>query len=52
MAPTTSGCSAAGIIPEADIPMLYEMGVAHVFTPGTRTDEIVDWVRENVAHAA
>jgi len=41
-----------GIIPEADIPMLYEMGVAHVFTPGTRTDEIVDWVRENVAHAA
>ena len=23
-----------GIIPEADIPMLYEMGVAHVFTPG------------------
>ena len=41
-----------GIIPEADIPMLYEMGVAHVFTPGTRTDDIVDWVRENVAHAA
>lgn len=41
-----------GIIPEADIPMLYEMGVAHVFTPGTRTDEIVEWVRENVAHAA
>ena len=41
-----------GIIPEGDIPMLYEMGVAHVFTPGTRTDEIVDWVRENVAHAA
>ncbi len=41
-----------GIIPEADIPQLYEMGVAHVFTPGTRTDDIVDWVRENVARAA
>ena len=41
-----------GIIPEADIPKLTEMGVAHVFTPGTRTDEIVDWVRQNVAHAA
>jgi methylmalonyl-CoA mutase C-terminal domain/subunit len=41
-----------GIIPEDDIPRLLAMGVAHVFTPGTRTDEIVDWVRENVAHAA
>ncbi len=41
-----------GIIPEDDIPKLQAMGVAHVFTPGTRTDDIVDWVRENVAHAA
>ena len=41
-----------GIIPQDDIDALLEMGVAHVFTPGTRTDEIVDWVRENVAHAA
>jgi methylmalonyl-CoA mutase C-terminal domain/subunit len=41
-----------GIIPEDDIPELEAMGVAHVFTPGTRTDEIVEWVRENVAHAA
>ena len=41
-----------GIIPDDDIPKLQQMGVAHVFTPGTRTDEIVDWVRENVAHAA
>lgn len=41
-----------GIIPDDDIPKLQAMGVAHVFTPGTRTDEIVDWVRENVAHAA
>ncbi|MGB7982199.1 MAG: cobalamin B12-binding domain-containing protein [Candidatus Nanopelagicales bacterium] len=41
-----------GIIPEADIAELTEMGVAQVFTPGTRTDEIVDWVRQNVVHAA
>ena len=38
-----------GIIPEADIPLLQEMGVARVFTPGAPTTEIVDWVRDNVA---
>jgi methylmalonyl-CoA mutase C-terminal domain/subunit len=38
-----------GIIPEDDIPLLQEMGVARVFTPGAPTTEIVDWVRENVA---
>jgi methylmalonyl-CoA mutase C-terminal domain/subunit len=37
-----------GIIPEADIPELAKMGVAAVFTPGTPTQEIVDWVRANV----
>ena len=37
-----------GIIPEDDIPLLREMGVATVFTPGATTHAIVDWVRENV----
>jgi len=37
-----------GIIPEADIPLLAEAGVAKVFTPGATTHEIVAWVRENV----
>ncbi len=37
-----------GIIPEADIPLLKELGVAQVFTPGATTTEIVDWVRSNV----
>ena len=37
-----------GIIPEADMPELAEMGVAQVFTPGAPTEEIVDWVRANV----
>ena len=41
-----------GIIPEGDIPQLEEMGVAHVFTPGTRTDDIVEWVRQAVVPAA
>lgn len=41
-----------GIIPDDDIPKLEAMGVAHVFTPGTRTDDIVAWIRQNVAHAA
>jgi methylmalonyl-CoA mutase C-terminal domain/subunit len=37
-----------GIIPEADIPLLEEQGVAKVFTPGATTHEIVAWVRDNV----
>jgi methylmalonyl-CoA mutase C-terminal domain/subunit len=42
-----------GIIPEADIPLLKELGVAEVFTPGAPTTQIVDWVKNNVAdHSA
>ena len=41
-----------GIIPEADVHDLEGAGVAKVFGPGTRTDEIVDWVRANVGTAA
>jgi len=37
-----------GIIPEGDIPLLKEMGVAEVFTPGAPTTQIVDWVAKNV----
>jgi isobutyryl-CoA mutase small subunit len=38
-----------GIIPEADIPELEQMGVAKIFTPGATTQSIVEWVRANVA---
>lgn len=38
-----------GIIPEEDIPVLTEIGVAHVFTPGATTTEITDWVAERFA---
>ena len=41
-----------GIIPEDDIPLLKEIGVARVFTPGARTTEIVEWVRDNVQDAS
>jgi methylmalonyl-CoA mutase, C-terminal domain len=37
-----------GIIPDADIPPLRELGVAEVFTPGTPTTAIVEWVASHV----
>jgi methylmalonyl-CoA mutase C-terminal domain/subunit len=41
-----------GIIPDGDIPLLKEMGVAEVFTPGAPTTRIVEWVRDNVVDDA
>ncbi|HET9760875.1 MAG TPA: cobalamin B12-binding domain-containing protein [Nocardioidaceae bacterium] len=41
-----------GIIPEDDIPLLKEMGVAEVFTPGAPTTKIVEWVRTNVVEGS
>jgi methylmalonyl-CoA mutase C-terminal domain/subunit len=38
-----------GIIPAEDIPMLEELGVAKVFTPGATTGEITGWVAEAFA---
>ena len=35
-----------GIIPDEDIPVLEEMGVRKVFTPGAATTEITGWVAE------
>jgi methylmalonyl-CoA mutase, C-terminal domain len=40
-----------GIIPEDDIPLLEQLGVAGVFTPGATTASIVDWVRQATAPA-
>jgi methylmalonyl-CoA mutase C-terminal domain/subunit len=34
-----------GIIPDADIAELEQLGVAKIFTPGATTTQIVDWVR-------
>ena len=41
-----------GIIPDVDIVELESMGVAKIFTPGARTQEIVDWVRTNLSEKA
>ena len=38
-----------GVIPEGGIPALKDAGVAAVFTPGTPTGEVVDFIKEHVA---
>ena len=38
-----------GIIPEADIRELRELGVREIFLPGTSTDEIVRFIRESAS---
>jgi methylmalonyl-CoA mutase C-terminal domain/subunit len=40
-----------GIIPDADIPELKHAGIAEVFTPGTPTQKIIEWVRAHVDKA-
>ena len=38
-----------GIIPAEDARKLKEVGVRQIFTPGASTEDIVKWVRDNVA---
>lgn len=40
------GVIIGGIVPEADVAKLCEMGVARVFGPGTPLPEIVDFLRQ------
>ena len=37
-----------GVIPEADIPALKKAGVSEVFTPGTPTSAVIDFIMANV----
>lgn len=37
-----------GIIPDADITELKKMGVSEIFTPGTPTQDIVNWLSNSV----
>jgi methylmalonyl-CoA mutase C-terminal domain/subunit len=37
-----------GIIPDEDIPELKKAGIAEIFGPGTTTEEIITYIRENV----
>jgi methylmalonyl-CoA mutase, C-terminal domain len=38
-----------GVIPDADIPFLIDKGISKVFTPGTPTQEIADFIKEQMA---
>jgi methylmalonyl-CoA mutase, C-terminal domain len=38
-----------GVIPNTDIPGLKKAGIAEVFTPGTSTASIVEYIKTNVA---
>jgi len=37
-----------GVIPDEDIPRLKEAGIKEIFTPGTPTSAIVDFIKNNV----
>ncbi|MFH0821480.1 MAG: cobalamin B12-binding domain-containing protein [Pseudomonadota bacterium] len=37
-----------GIIPEEDVPKLKEAGVTEIFGPGSRTDNIAQYIRANM----
>ena len=37
-----------GIIPDDDIPKLKGLGVSEIFTPGSTTHDIVEWINRNV----
>jgi methylmalonyl-CoA mutase C-terminal domain/subunit len=40
---------AGGVIPDSDIPFLKENGVSEVFTPGTSTETIIDYIHQHYA---
>jgi methylmalonyl-CoA mutase C-terminal domain/subunit len=37
-----------GIIPEEDVPGLKSAGIAEIFTPGTDTNDIANYIREKI----
>lgn len=37
-----------GVIPDSDIPALKAAGIAEVFTPGTPTEKIIEYIKANV----
>ena len=39
---------AGGIVPDDDVPLLHEMGIKGIFGPGTPTNEIVQFIHENI----
>lgn len=41
-----------GVIPDEDIPVLIEAGIAGIFTPGTTTQETIDFITNNIKRSA
>lgn len=41
-----------GVIPEEDIPFLKEHGIAEIFTPGTPTSAVIEYIKTNVKRLA
>lgn len=37
-----------GVIPDDDIPSLKEAGIAEIFTPGTTTTEMIEFIKNNI----
>ena len=37
-----------GIIPDEDIPLLKEIGIDEIFGPGTYTEDIVNYIQNNI----
>jgi len=37
-----------GIIPDEDVPELKACGISEIFGPGTRTEEIVNYIKQNL----
>lgn len=38
-----------GVIPDTDIPFLKDNGIKEIFTPGTTTGDVVNFIRTNVS---
>jgi len=39
-----------GVIPNKDIPLLKEMGIAEIFSGGSRFDDIVEFIQHSLKH--
>ena len=37
-----------GVIPQEDIPQLKQLGIKEIFGPGTKTQTIIDYIKENI----
>ena len=37
-----------GVIPEEDIPSLKESGIKEIFTPGTPTNKVIGYIKDNL----